>query len=833
RSTASAPYTSPSALSKKLELTDASGEAQAFNGRYFVLFDGDSLVQSFSGDSRQIQLDSPDAQAYLNLLRREQDNRLQQIGRALHRSLQPIFRYDVVLNGFALQLSPAEAERVRALPGVRAVIPDRLEQPLTDAGPGFIEADELWSGNTPSGVAAKGEGIVVGILDTGINFDHPSFADNQDPIYTYPTTSPKGVCAVSGGAYEGKCNNKLIGAYSFTAEAITPEDTNGHGSHTASTVAGNALTIDNFNSVPNVPISGVAPRAQIIAYDVCDDSGCAATASVAAVQQAILDGVDVINYSISGGKTPYSDPVELAFLEAFDAGIFVAASAGNRRTEPTTDEQVNHVSPWVMTVAASSHDRRFGHLVDVVDPYNSELMGLFALPGSGPKFQIYLTDVEIRFDASNPTGCSGFATDFFSSSIALIQRGGCTFATKVANAQVADASGVLVFNNNGFAFPMAGLDSTTIPSAMLDQKDGEALRDYILQVWGDSSLPVYVAITAFDRLVGDYGDIKADFSLRGPSYNDFEALKPDITAPGLEILAAVGDGNFGIMSGTSMSSPHVAGAAALLKALHNDWSPAAIKSALMMTAKYEGLLKEDRATPADAFDHGAGRLDLSAAARAGLILEETTANFEAADPANGGDPKTLNLPGLQDNFCVAACSWTRTFKNVSGVTVEMSITAPTWMTANPSSFTVDNGDTVSVTFTADVGALPLGQWAFGTVKLDTDNVFSDGITSIADLHLPVAVRPMEQLPDREPPRLVSLRPKSGFLVTNRQSVEFSAEFSEDVLDVDLNDFLTVESGGVSGSGVAGVSGSGKSYTLTVDTGSGSGSLGLKLQSDAA
>ncbi len=727
---------------EKLQLQDASAEVQPFNGRYFVLFEGNSLVQSFSDDSRRIQLESPDAQAYLNLLRREQDNRLQQINRVIGRTLQPVFRYDVVLNGFALELSPAEAARIRTLPGVRAVIPDRLEQPLTDAGPWFIEADEIWNGNTPDATSTKGEGIVVGILDTGINFDHPSFADDADPTYTYPSTSPKGVCAVSGGAYENACNDKLIGAYSFTTETVTPEDTNGHGSHTASTVAGNALTISNFSGVSNVEISGVAPRAQIIAYDVCDDSGCATTASVAAVQQAILDSVDVINYSISGGKIPYSDPVELAFLEAFDAGIFVAASAGNQRDEPTTDGQVNHVSPWVMTVAASSHNRRFGNLVDVVEPYNADLMGLFATPGTGPKFG-HMDLVEIRYDAANPTGCTSFATDFFSGSVALIQRGGCVFATKAANALAAGAVGVLVFNNNGFAFPMAGLETTTIPSAMLDQQDGEALRDYIL---AQSPTPVKVDITAFDRLVGDYGDIKADFSFRGPSYNEFEVLKPDITAPGLEILAAVGDGEitpgpdaeFELYQGTSMSSPHVAGAAALLKALHPAWSPAAIKSALMTTAQYEGLLKEDRATPADAFDHGAGRVNLSAAARAGLILEETTANFEAADPANGGDPKALNLPGLQNNFCVASCSWTRTFKNVSGVAVSMSITLPAWMTASPSSFTVNADETQSVTFTADVSSLPLNQWTFGTVRLDTDSTFSDG-TEIADLHLPVAV----------------------------------------------------------------------------------------------
>lgn len=841
---ASAPTTQEMRLPSRLqgEITaDASAEAQPFNGRYFVLLEGNSLVQSFSNDSRQIQLNTTEAQAYLNLLRREQDGRLAQINRVIGRSLQPIFRYDVVLNGFALQLSPAEAAHILALPGVRAVIPDRLEQPLTDAGPWFIEADEIWNGNTPGDVSSKGEGIVVGILDTGINFDHPSFADDADPTYTYPNTDPKGVCAVSGGPYESACNNKLIGAYSFTGdfEAVSPEDTNGHGSHTASIVAG------NFLGIP-FAISGVAPRAQIIAYDICYEAGCPISAAVAAVQQAILDGVDVINYSISGGKLPYSDPVEQAFLEAYDAGIFVAASAGNLTDEPNPDGQVNHVSPWVMTVAASSHNRGDGYWVDVVSPLGwipDELNhGLMALPGDGLTFSGTDYETEVRSHPENSSGCQSFENDYFGDlgpTIALLEASSeCTFFTQVFHAQEAGASGVLIYNPAGQAYRMSGLETLNIPAAMLDGIDGGALRDFILEI-NQQGMMVKISISWLLTVYHNYyGDIKADFSFRGPSYNEFEVLKPDITAPGLEVLAAVGDGEvtpgseseFAYMSGTSMSSPHVTGAAALLKALHPTWSPAAIKSALMMTAKYDGLLKEDRATPADAFDHGAGRVNLSAAARAGLILEETTANFEAADPANGGDPKTLNLPALQNNFCVTSCSWTRTFTNVSDVPVSMSITLPAWMTASPTDFTVDVGETQTVTFTADVSSLPLNQWTFGTVRLDTDSTFSGG-SAIADLHLPVAVRAIELPTDNESPKLISLVATQGFLPTNRQSVTFSATFSEAVQGVDADDFVTIESG-VSGSRVTDVSGSGGSYTISVDTGSGSGSLALQLRSTA-
>ncbi len=826
---------------EKLELSDASREVQAFNGRYFVLFEGESLVQSFAGDSRAIQMESPEAQSYLNLLRRDQDNRLQQISRVLQRSLQPVFRYDVALNGFALELQPGEAARIRGLPGVRAVIPDRVEQVLTDAGPWFIAADQIWGGETPGGISTKGEGIVVGILDTGINFDHPSFADDQDPDYAYPPTTPKGVCAVSDGPYEGACNNKLIGAYSFTSEAVSPEDTNGHGTHVASIAAGNP-SLTSF-----VLVSGVAPRAQIIAYDVCDEAGlCSITAAVAAIQQAILDEVDIINYSISGGKDPYNDPVELAFLEAFDAGIFVAASAGNLRTEPSADGQVNHVSPWVMTVAASSHDRGNGNWVDVISPTDlipGELerlrQGLIALPGDG---EVFLGgDFEIRSHPDNPSGCQPFEENYFAEfvpSIALLEVSpGCDFYTQISHAKEAGAIGVLAYNPNGLAYPMTGLSTLNIPSAMLDGPEGQALRQFILMM-SEENVSVSISISWLVPIRhAYYGDIQAGFSLRGPAFNDFETLKPNVTAPGMNILAAVpGDSDnpdrWGWMSGTSMSSPHMAGAAALIKALHPDWSPAAIQSALMMTAKLDGLRKADAVTPADAFDHGAGRVDLSAAARAGVILDETTASFEAANPANGGDPKTLNLPSLQNNFCVASCTWTRTFRNVSGVAVDMAVVLPGWMTATPSAFTIDIDQTQTVIFTADVSALPLDKWTFATVRLETTNTFSDG-KEIADLHLPVAVYRIEVPADIQPPQVESLTVLSGAVPTNQPFVSFLVRFSEDVQGVDAADFATVQGGEVSGSYVHAVSGSGREYTIIVNTGSGSGWLGLKLHPDAA
>jgi len=713
--------------------------------RYIVLFEGDSLVASQNKGNR-LEVQSEASQNYLNVLAAERAEILANAEAALNRELNVRFVYDVVLNGVSVDLTPDEAVKLETLPNVRKVMRVTLEQPDTDAGPAWIGAPEIWDGSAvPNGIGADGEGIVAGILDTGINFDHPSFSDTPEDSFVYEWTGDYlGVCHPTTGDpdYVAACNEKLVGAYTFTTETLSPEDANGHGTHTASTVAGNYVTFD-FMGVETT-ISGVAPHAQIIAYDVCDAGGCYSDGSAAAVQQAIINGVDVINYSISGGQSPYSDPVELAFLEAFDAGIFVAASAGNLKTgEPTTDGMVNHLSPWVMTVAASSHNRKFTNDIDVVSPAGSIYVDMAQIPGSGPIPFPALDDVELKWagdDTSSSTdpyednrqGCNAFPDNFFDGDVALIRRGVCNFAIKVNNAAAAGAIGVLVYADNRPPISMGGLEATTIPAGFLylSPVDAAAFADYV-----DLNAPVLIDMTATGRYINDdWGDIKADFSYRGPGANNFEVLKPEITAPGLEILAGVADGVIDddglvqaeLYQGTSMSSPHTAGAGALIKALHPDWSAAEIKSAIMLTAKNTDLLKEDMDTPADAFDFGSGRVNLTLAGLTGLVMDETYDNFVAADPAAGGDPKELNVASLQNNACVGECSWTRTFTSVAGVPATYTVAAPAWITVAPASFTIAAGGTQEITITADVSALTPDEWQFATIEFNTDDSHAGG-----------------------------------------------------------------------------------------------------------
>src|SRR5690606_10154296 len=218
------------------------------------------------------------------------------------------------------------------------------------------------------------------------------------------------------------------------------------------------------------------------------------------------------------------------------------------------------------------------------------------------------------------------------------------------------------------------------------------------------------------------------------------------TAPGVNILAAAraegGNPNqYGLLQGTSMSSPHAAGSAALLRALHPDWTPAEVRSALASTADPEGLLAPDGVTPATQFNYGSGRIDLTSAARIGLVMDETHANFVAANPAIGGDPKTLNLPAFINHEC-SVCSWDRTVRSVADTTATYTavVDSPTDMevTVTPSSFTIAPGATVDFTVEVDATGLPEGDWAFADVRFVTTGSHANG-QSISSVHDPIGV----------------------------------------------------------------------------------------------
>lgn len=680
----------------------------------------------------RLDVNAPESIAYLEYLQTQHDNFINSAEIALGHSLDVQFQYLNVLNALAIRADLAEAQLLAELPGVRAVYADELRELTTDVGPGLINAPIFWEGDFGLD-EHRGEGIVVGFLDTGVNPDHPSFAE-VSPGDGYAHDNPYGsgnfvgVCEDPGDPdYEDICNDKLIGAWNLHPDAPSAVDWNNHGSHVGGTIAGNfhEATFTVGSDVFTRNVSGVAPRANAISYLVCYPT-CPDTSSVAAVNQAIADGVDVLNYSISGSDNPWNDAVDLAFLDATAAGMFVSASAGNDGPGPST---VAKTGPWNAAVAASTHNRVVANTVDATEPTQpSELQDMAAVPGTGLTVTV---DIETEIiwagdvDVHNIRGCDSFAAGSFDGAIALIQRGDCPFATKVNNADAAGAVATIVYNHvGGPPIVMGGLEGTTIPAVFIDNVDGDNLAAFASANAGDAEARINAAASV---IVNDnWQDVLAGFSSRGPS--QFDLLKPDYTAPGVNILAAGfdGPGHYVFMGGTSMSSPHGAGAAALLMQRHPTWTTAEIKSALALTA-WQELIKEDGATPADFFDMGSGRIDLSMAAQIGLVMDETIANYEDANPDIGGDPKTLNQPSMVNQNCLEECYWTRTVRSVAAesITYEATADAPTGMivTVDPASFTIDPGATqvLTITVETDLDDLPVGDWAFAQVHLEVAN----------------------------------------------------------------------------------------------------------------
>lgn len=704
-------------------------------GRYSYIIEfrePELLRHSNRRSGEPVDLRSASMMAARNELMAVQARHVEDISARLDRAVEPTHHFLATENGIAARLTEEEASRVAALDAVKAVRRTRAYSLDTFNGPTFIGADTIWDGSAvPGGSALLGEGMVAAILDSGIPDPntHDSFAN------------------VSACGHGGGNPDKVISALDCSStdgtglcNGASPFDTDGHGSHTSSTVAGN--TVDGSSTPPANPpagfseLSGVAPCAHIRSYKVCPSGSCPGTDILAGMESVLLHGdVDVMNFSISGGSDPWND-FDSIKLDLVDADIFVAASAGNTSTNtPDPVGQVNHRGPWVMSVAAST---RSG---DFVAELLADGRTMDADPGSDSPVGSSLNDYPITYDPSQPSGnegCVSFPADFFVDSIALVQRGGCAFTDKINNAAAAGADMVIIWNNTGGTIGMLtpGQDPNT-PAYSITQSDGQFLINLIDD--GAGSAPVDFNVLPLP------GDILAGFSFRGPTPSPLQDLqKPDITGPGVDILAAIPDG-YGRISGTSMSSPHVAGAAVLVRQAHPDWTPSEVKSALQMTAVEEGF-KEDGTTPWDWDDVGSGRVDLSAAALAGVVMDESVADYLAADPASGGDVKTLNLPGLRNLSCKPQCSWQRTLRNTLGSASSWTVTTAS---ANPDvaiqvspstfSFTGDTAETVTLTITAVPQADLSDTIAFGEVVLTEDTA------QAPEAHLTVAVSGSTQL----------------------------------------------------------------------------------------
>jgi len=753
---------------QEVEQSPAVAVEPSSSGRYIVVL-ADAPLAAYGGGvaglaptdplvtgADRLDASSAESRAYLAYLATQQDAALAAIAAAIGRGPTVVFAYDTALNGLALELSAPEAGIVATLDVVSEVIADTTLELVTDAGPDWIGAPAIWDGSAV-GTGTQGEGIVAGIIDTGINTDHPSFAEVGGDGYVH--TNPKGrffgLCEPLTGL--PFCNDKLIGVWDFTGVGTGPEDDNGHGSHTASTTAGNVVTaaLEAPTLTVERPVSGVAPHANIISYKACATtpaSGtCLQTGTVASIDQAVADGVDVINFSIGGAsRDPYGDGNAIAFLNAQRAGVFLAVSAGNDGPAAATVGSPAD-APWVTAVAASTHNRIFiNSLVGMAGGGTppADTVGASVTAGLDSTPIVYAGDYGSALCGEGPANAgtgeaaiNPFAPGTFSGEIVVCDRGTYGRVEKAQNVMEGGAGGFVLANDEPSGDSLVA-DAYPIPGLGISYEDG-----IVLKAWLASGTGHVAAITGTttDESASN-GDIMASFSSRGPNPYSGDVLKPNVTAPGVDILAAFhtplgtsGGPEYNVISGTSMSSPHVAGSAALLRALHPDWSPDQVRSALMTTSITDGVLKEDATTPADPFDYGAGRVELSGAAAAGLLFDESADAYAAADPIAGGDLTTLNLPALSDGECTGACAWTRTVTataNGAG-TWTASVSAPDGLslTVEPASFTIGAGESISFRVSADVTGLEAGRWAFATVTLSSGHA--------PDVHIPVAVLPAE------------------------------------------------------------------------------------------
>ncbi len=755
--------------------------------------------------ARRLDVRSTPSKQYLKYLDERFEHFKGEAALALGRKLQPTHRYTTATNGFAIEMSAAEVKAMRGMPRVKAVLIDETHQLETDSGPNWIGAGVIQSGSAGFG-ATGGEGVVVGVIDTGVNWNHASFADPGEGLppesgswdHVNPFGSQLGLCSDP----EVLCNDKLVGVYDFvTDEASTTEeeentkgkDNNGHGSHVASTAVGNPVNL-TLSGVAT-QIAGVAPNASLVMYRVCyiaGEGGCQGSAILSAIDQAITDGVDALNYSIgTDAFNPWiNGGVPMAFLNAWAAGIFVATSVGNDGPNGGTIGSPAN-APWIMAVGAATHDRVFGNTIknmtggDTTPP--GDLIGASFTAGIDNAPIVHASDFgnalcgtgvpESQPSCAGNTGASSpFAPNTFNGQIVVCDRGEYGRVEKSKNVMLAGAGGYILANTQATELtnPSTPISADThcLPGTHIGAQDGDKLRHWLAngasqQTTGLTAATNHLAsITSWGIVHAiSVADILANFSGRGPAAID--VLKPDVFAPGSQILAASdqGIGNTAILQGTSMASPHITGAAALLLSIganqttaaissvqgkqtpkmlateHRDWTPAMLRSALSMTATPDLARDFDgSATTPHKLGHGRPRLGL--AANAGLYLNETKNSFLAANPNQSGAPKNLNLPGLVDSACFISCNFQRRVTDLAGgaswSAVAEGFDAGAVVNISPQNFTLATGASQLLSIEIDLAqSEKIGEWVYGEVRLSADGlpdmvftvaVFADGGT---------------------------------------------------------------------------------------------------------
>ena len=751
-----------------------------------VAYDGDikGLKATRPAKGKKIDPEAPDVVSYVSYLQARHDAVLAQHGggRKLH-------SYGYAFNGFAARLNEKQAKALASNPAVVSVWKDEELHLNTNRTPAFLgltAAGGLWE--QLGGIGKAGEDVIIGMVDSGFWPESPSFSDRDAEgklVYQNIPHWP-GKCHPGEAFNASHCNQKVIGARHYNAgfggdaavkarypsDFNSPRDGGSHGSHTASTAGGNSGVHALVRGTDLGVISGMAPRARLSIYKTCYGDGatsaCFTSDSVAAIDQAVADGVDVLNYSISGSTTSNVDAVQVAFLFAVDAGVFVAASAGN--SGPTVST-VAHNAPWMTTVAAGTHDRLYASGVTLGN--GTSYSGVSVAGGTASLPTIRAQDAglpgmpadQVAQCWSNETG-GGTVTGAppsppspagprldaakIAGKIVLCERGNNARVDKSDAVRNGGGLGMILGNVAGGSTTLDP-DVHSVPTVHVQNTERAAIAAYITATSDPTSKLAPGVVTG-----GVVAPDVAGFSSRGPARaSGGDVLKPDIMAPGVAVLAATSPATpgthneFDFFQGTSMAAPHIAGLAALFKQRHPDWSPAMIKSALMTTASQ--LRSNGTAIAGTPFDRGAGQVTPNKAVDPGLVYDASfndwlkflcgTKELAGCTPATTIDPSDLNYPSIAVGALIATQTVTRTVKNVGAAAATYSSAlsglAGINVTVSPPSFTIPAGgsQTYTMSFTRSTATMN----AFTTGAITWSDTAGHAVRS------PVAVKPVSVL----------------------------------------------------------------------------------------